>query len=125
MGEFLKREVDIHLETAMYASVQKVAYNDFLKGRRKKLPDIYEGGGEKVLLDSYLHIKQGTILLHALEQLKIGQESKNKYRVLLSKSINDMSQKILALVEIQEGRDAVRKKVRERVRKKLGLDYRE
>ena len=124
MGQFLERAVDLHLEAAMHMSVQKLAYNNFLKGKRKDLPDIYEGGGEKVLLDSYSYIRQGTALLHALEHLEMGQESKNKYRVLLSKSINDVSKRILALVEVQESTDEVKREARRRVMRKLGLDYR-
>ena len=124
MGQFLERAVDLHLEAAMHMSVQKLAYNNFLKGKRKDLPDIYEGGGEKVLLDSYSYIRQGTALLHALEHLEMGKESKNKYRVLLSKSINDVSKRILALVEVQESTDEVKREARRRVMRKLGLDYR-
>lgn len=121
VGKFLEKAENLDLETTMHAAAQKTAYNDFLKGKRKDLPDIYEAGGEKILLDSYSLIGQAASLMWTLEHLEY-RTSKDRYRVLLAKYIELSSNNILALVEVQEATVKVKKKARDRIMKRLGLD---
>ena len=123
ISKFLEKAESLNIESKMHWSVQQLAYNDFLKGERKDLPDIYEAGGEKVLLDSYSQIGQAVALLHTLEHLKVKKEIKNRYRVLLAKYIEVTSNRLFALAEVGEKTNEAKKTARRLLYKKLGLDY--
>ena len=125
VSQFLEQIESLEIETRMYWSVQKLARKNYREGKRKSPPDIYEGGGEKVLLDTYSQIAQATTLLYTLEHLGSKKEAKDKYRVLLTQYIELTSNSLLALVQMEKNLNDARRELRRQLYQKLGLPTRE